>query len=70
MFGNTSGEGVNGLMMNHEAYTAYPSEGELLLMEGVRQRIFAVERGFKIENMNKSMELYNGKTITIVCLQG
>lgn len=26
--------GVNGLMMNNSAFTAYPSEGELLLMEG------------------------------------
>ena len=27
-------KGPRGIMMNHEAYSSYPSEGEMLLMEG------------------------------------
>lgn len=42
--------GINGLMMNNEAFTAYPSEGELLLAEGCSVYVHEVERGYKIEN--------------------
>lgn len=52
--------------MNNEAYSAYPSEGELLLMEGCPVWILAVESDIKIENTSKNFEKYNGKVITVI----
>ena len=61
---------VNGLMMNNEAFTAYPAEGELLLQEGFQVFVYGIEKGHKIENKYESMQKYNGQTITIVYLYG
>ena len=58
----------NGLMMNNEAFTAYPAEGELLLMEGKDVLVCEIETGYKIQNKFQSMHKYNGQTITIIYL--
>ena len=57
-------------MMNSEALTAYPCEGELLLCEGCRVHVLAIERGHEIENQHESMQKYNGQAITIIYLKG
>ena len=44
-----------GMMMNNEAYTAYPNEGELLLSEGCQVFVLAVDTGVKIKNKFKTM---------------
>jgi len=54
--------------MSNEAYTAYPDEGEVLLTEGKEVWILGIDENVKIENDNEEMELYNGKTVTIVYL--
>ena len=60
---------LNGLLMNNEAWTAYPSEGEMLLMEGIRMYVFDIEYDHVVENMHEGMEFYNGKKITIIYLK-
>ena len=40
--------------MNNEAYTAYPSEREILLMEGASMYILSVERNFLVQNIHES----------------
>ena len=52
--------------MNNEAYTAYPSEREILLTEGRPVFILSVDRGVVIQNPNASFASYNGKTLTVV----
>ena len=52
--------------MNSPAYSAYPDEGEFLLMEGCRVYILAVESDVEIKNSSKGMSKYAGKTINIV----
>ena len=58
----------NGILMNNEAYTAYPEEGEFLLMEGCHVYVLAVDSDVKIENSFAGMEYYNAKTITVIHL--
>merc|ERR1719240_2567906 len=57
-----------GMLMNNSAFTAYPEEGEMLLMEGTRVYVLLIESGVKIENSNSSMAKFDGKTITIIHL--
>ena len=57
-----------GVLMNHEAYTAYPSEGEMLLMEGCAVYVLAVEDGVRIHNKSETMKDYDGKSVTVVHL--
>ena len=57
-----------GILMNNEAYTAYPEEGEFLLEEGCRVFVMAVDSDVKIENSFADMEYYNAKTITVIHL--
>ena len=59
---------VSGLMMNNEAFTAYPCEGELLLCEGKQVFVLDIERGHEIENQHESMQKFNGRSITIIYL--
>ena len=47
--------------MNNEAFTAYPAEGELLLVEGIRVWILGVEKDVMINNTHDKMAKYNGK---------
>merc|ERR1719240_812926 len=57
-----------GILMNNEAYTAYPEEGEFLLIEGCGVYVLAVDSDVKIENNFAGMQYYNAKTITIIHL--
>ena len=41
-----------GIMLNSEAYSSYPSEGEYLLQEGYMVKILEIEHKFKIKNKN------------------
>lgn len=60
---------VTGITMNNEAHTAYPSEAEVLLCEGCRVYVLAVDKDVKINSTNQGyMAAYNGKTITVVHL--
>lgn len=56
------------MFLNNEAYTAYPSEGEVILMEGFAVTVLEVEKKVKVKNTFKSMKKYNGLTLTIVYL--
>ena len=68
VFLNINYKNLQGFMMNNEAFTAYPSEGELLFMEGHSVVVLAIEENLKIENLYESMQRFNGSTITIVYL--
>ena len=43
-------------MMNGEAYTSYPSEGEMLLMEGVEVKILGLDSDVKVNNKHVSLK--------------
>jgi len=58
----------DGIQMNNEAYTAYPEEGELLLIEGKRVWVLAVEKGITIKNLSQEYQAYNDKVVSIVHL--
>ena len=42
--------GISGLTMNNEAYTAYPSEAEVLLCEGCPIHVLGIDFKVKIDN--------------------
>ena len=55
--------------MNNEAYSAYPSEAEVLLSEGCAMFVLAVDTGFMIENtVGGAMAPFNGKEMTVIHL--
>ena len=55
--------------MNSEALTAYPTEAEVLLMEGISMFVLAVDTGVKIQNGTQGeIAAYNGKQVTVVHL--
>jgi len=54
--------------MNNKAYSSFPAESEILLMEGCHFRILAVEEEVEIQNNLASFSPFNNKTITIVHL--
>lgn len=56
----------DGVVMNLDAYTCYPSEDEFLLMEGCHVWVLDVVEGVKIENNFSEMQMYDGKTLTQV----
>jgi len=61
--------GFNGMVMNNEAYSSYPSESEVLLMEGCHMWILAVDHNVKLPGINEGkMATYNDKVITVVHL--
>lgn len=43
-------EKIQGMTMNSEAYSAYPSESEVLLCEGCEVFVLAVDRDVKVDN--------------------
>ena len=47
--------------MNNEAYTAYPSEAEVLLCEGCSIHVLGVDLKLKIDNNQGQIAKYNGK---------
>ena len=58
----------SGIRMNNSAYTAYPSEREILLTEGADVYILSVERGVVFSNPHASFTPFNGKSLTIIYL--
>ena len=60
--------GPLGIRMNNEAYTSFPREREILLMEGLKLYVLAFERDVKIENPHATFATLNGKTVHIVHL--
>ena len=52
---------IRGVTMNNQALTAYPSEGEVLMMEGCLMYVLAVDKGVKIDNKtNGQIAAFNG----------
>lgn len=45
--------GFEGVQMNNEAYSAYPREAEILLMNGFKVLVLAVDKNVKIEGATK-----------------
>ena len=60
--------GYGCVMMNGEAYTCYPSEGEMLLMEGFPIRILGFENNVVINNKHESLKEYYSKQVMVVYL--
>ena len=59
---------ITGMTMNNEAYTAYPSESEVLLCEGCKIYVLGIDYGVKIENNEGEIAKYNGQQMTVVHL--
>ena len=60
--------GIDGMTMNNEAYTAYPSESEVLLAEGCGIIVLGVDYNVKIDNNKGKIGVFNGKKMTVVHL--
>lgn len=61
--------GIQGMTMNNEAYTAYPSEAEVLLCDGTLMIIMAVDRAVRIDNTaGGMMALFNDQPFTVIHL--
>ena len=58
----------SGIRMNNKAYSSFPSESEILLMEGCLINILAVEEEVLISNNLASFVPFKNKKITIVHL--
>ena len=54
--------------MNNTAYTSYPREQEILLMDGIRVYVLAVEHDVVIDNDNDAFSFFNEKKVTIIHL--
>ena len=53
--------------MDHEGYSAYPSEAEVLLTDGCDMFVLSVDKDVKIQNNTDGlMAKYSGKNMTIV----
>ena len=50
-------------MMNGEAYSSYPSEGEMLLVEGMEGIILVLEELFKVYDKLLSLKEYFGRQV-------
>ncbi len=61
-------ESPAGIRMNNEAYTSFPVEREILLVEGCGVWVLEVEENVIIDNNHADFSRYNGKVITIVHL--
>ena len=62
-------DGIAGMALNNEAYTAYPSECEVLLAEGCAVFVLTVDRDVVIKaSPVGQMACYDGKSITIIHL--
>lgn len=58
----------NGMRMNNEAYTSYPSEGEVLLQEGIPAFIIDVKRDILIDNPYTNWKMFNGLKVSFIFL--
>ena len=64
--GNYLGQGS--VMMNGEAYSSYPSEGEMLLAEGVGVRILGFGSEVEVLNKHKSFKNFFRKNLMVLYL--
>ena len=55
-----------GIMMNSEAYSSYPQEAELLLVEGCEAFVLGIEEDVVIGNKHQCLEPYSGKKVMVV----
>ena len=51
--------------MNSEVYSSYPSEGEILLMEGINVWVLG-HTIVEIKNKHPSMQKYTGNKVTVI----
>lgn len=58
----------DGIRMNNESYTSYPSEREVLLREGCKVYILGIEKNIPIDNEFTSYRPFNGYNVTMVHL--
>ena len=68
VFACTNYNGISGMTMNNEAYTAYPSEAEVLFCEGCGIYVLGIDYGVKIENNEGEIGIYNSQQMTVVHL--
>lgn len=62
-------EGICGMSMNNEAYSSYPIEAEVLLMEGCRVFVLAVDADNLLRTCEEGkISKYAGNVITIIHL--
>ena len=54
-------KGFGSIVMNTEAYSSYPNEAEILIMEGALALILGYEEKFEITNKHESMKRFAGK---------
>ena len=60
--------GIGSVMMNGKAYSSYPSEGEMLLMEGMEVKILGLEERVKLNNKHENLKLFFKKLLMVVYL--
>ena len=60
--------GISGMNMNNDAYSAFPSEGELLVAEGCSVFVLDVEKDIVIKNDRPSFSSFNGHKLTVIYL--
>ena len=61
-------EGKRSMMMNGEAYSSYPEEGEMLLVEGAPVWILGFDEDVVFNNKHKSFEHYYQKKLMVFYL--
>ena len=60
--------GLYSVMMSGEAYSSYPSEGEMLIVEGSMVKILGTEEDVQINNKHESLKEYFTKKVMVVYL--
>ena len=60
--------GVGSVMMNGEAYSSYPSEGEMLLLEGVPVTILGFDSEVEVLNKHESFKNFFQKKLMVLYL--
>lgn len=59
-------QGILGIAMNNQAYTAYPYEGEVVFMDGATVNVWCMETMVPIKNLHEDMRQFNNEFITII----
>ena len=54
--------------MNNEAYSAYPSEEEILLCDGCDMFALSVDSNIQLNNMTGLLSHFNNKILTVIHL--
>lgn len=52
--------------MNNEAYTAYPHEGEIVLMDGATVNVWSIDYNVLIVNNHESMSEFNNRKASFI----